>query len=305
MKGGKVRLGRGLGSLLGEEAVREVERHRVRQLLLDQIEPNPRQPREHIDETALAELANSIKSQGVLQPVLVRERRGGAQGEAFELVAGERRWRAARKAGLDRVPAIVHDWDDAQALEVAILENVQREDLNAVETARGYQRLIDEFSHSHKAIAKRVGKSRMTVTNQLRLLKLPGAILAMVEKGELTPGHARALLGLEDSPELAISTARRVAEEGLSVRETERLVRERENANEKPETKPTAQAKGAVRDPSIVDLEKQLAEVLETRVVITNRRGRGRITLEYETLDALENLATRLLAAPIIPPDED
>ncbi|MBF0137916.1 MAG: ParB/RepB/Spo0J family partition protein [Magnetococcus sp. DMHC-1] len=300
-------LGRGLGALLGGESVAEVGRRRVREVPPDRIEPNPRQPRRQMDAGALEDLAESIRANGVLQPLLVRVKPGtNPAEERFELVAGERRLRASRLAGLERVPVLVHDLDDGRSLEVAILENVQREDLNPIDTARGYQRLVDEFGYSHARIAERVGRSRMGVSNTLRLLKLPEEILDMVATGKLSEGHARALLGLEDAAAVT-SVASAVAEAGLSVRETERRVRDFIPESTLPEesepTQPIVEEKkknnSKRRDPAIASLEKKLASELRTKVTITQLRGRGKIILEFASLQDLKDLVHRLVQSDV------
>lgn len=303
----KMTLGRGLGSLLGEAAVLEVERENIRLIPLDRIQTNPRQPRGDMDAMALEELSESIREQGVLQPILVRPL--GESTDHYELVAGERRWRAAGIAGLEKIPALVRHLSDAESLELAILENVQREDLNPVETARGYDALIREFDYSHKKVGRRVGKSRMAVTNLLRLLRLPEAVLAWVANGSLTTSHARALLGLEDTPERLMQLAEEVAIQGLSVRETEAMVRkERMDEREEeritttttttatPSEKPTpSPPRGRQREPVIVDMESRLVEALGNKVTITQLRGRGKVILEYLTLEDLEVLVKKLM----------
>ncbi len=295
----KMTLGRGLGSLLGEAAVLETAQENIRLLPVDRIQPNPRQPRGDMDAVALEELAESIREQGVLQPILVRPL--GESGDQYELIAGERRWRAATIAGLEKIPALVRNLSDGESLEVAILENVQREDLNPVEAARGYDLLMREFEYSHKKIGRRVGKSRMAITNLLRLLRLPEPVLAWVANGSLSVGHARALLGLEERPERLIQLAEEVAIQGLSVRETEILVRRERGEFPDEATAPlpapprTAPARGHHREPVIVEMESRLANTLGSKVTITQVRGRGKVILEYLSPSELEALVKRLL----------
>lgn len=299
----KMTLGRGLGSLLGDAAILERAQEDIRLLPLDAIQPNPRQPRGDMDAVALEELAESIREQGVLQPILVRPL--GEHADHYEMVAGERRWRAAAIAGLEKIPALVRNLSDGESLEVAILENVQREDLNPVETARGYDLLIQEFEYSHKKIGRRVGKSRMAITNLLRLLRLPEPVLAWVANGSLTTGHARALLGLEERPERLIQLAEEVAVQGLSVRETEIMVRKErgELADERDaEVGPTlplrphpAPPRGRHREPVIVEMESRLAATLGSKVTITQVKGRGKVILEYTSPAELEGLVKRFL----------
>ncbi|MBF0462222.1 MAG: ParB/RepB/Spo0J family partition protein [Magnetococcales bacterium] len=293
-------LGRGLGSLLGEAAVLETEQEAIRLVPVERIQPNPRQPRGEMDAVALEELAESIREQGVLQPILVRPLGGST--DHYELIAGERRWRAAVLVGLEKIPALVRNLSDGESLEVAILENVQREDLNPVEAARGYDLLIREFDYSHKRIGRRVGKSRMAITNLLRLLRLPEPVLAWVANGSLSMGHARALLGLEEKPERLIQLAEEVAIQGLSVRETEVLVRrERGELQDERAVEPTpeqpkvAVARGHHREPVIVEMESRLSATLGSKVTITQVRGRGKLILEYLSPAELESLVRRLL----------
>ncbi|MBF0096147.1 MAG: ParB/RepB/Spo0J family partition protein [Magnetococcales bacterium] len=295
-------LGRGLGSLLGDAALLQTEQEAVRFVPLDHLQPNPRQPRGDMDPVALEELAESIRAQGILQPILVRPL--GEQGERYELIAGERRWRAAAIAGLTKVPVLVRAMDDGESLEVAILENVQREDLNPIEAAKGYDLLMREFDYSHKKIGRRVGKSRMAITNLLRLLRLPEPVMNWVANGTLSTGHARALLGLEEQPERLIQLAEEVAVQGLSVRETEVLVRRergempdgRETANNGEEQKPISPPRGRHREPAIVEMESRLATTLGSKVTITQVRGKGKVILEYLSPAELEALVQRLLA---------
>ncbi|MBF0624754.1 MAG: ParB/RepB/Spo0J family partition protein [Magnetococcales bacterium] len=295
MTGQRLGLGRGLGALLGGDDPEGEMGRRIRMVPVDRIDPNPRQPRHNPDGEALNELADSIREHGILQPLLVRIPREGVEGR-YELIAGERRLRAARLAGLERVPVLVEEMDDGQSLEVAILENVQREDLNVVEAARGYQRLVQEFGYSHARVAQRVGKSRMAVTNMLRLLKLPPEVLAQVVAGELSGGHARALLAVADNPDSVMALARAVHVQGLNVRQTERMVRENaENSEEKQTVVNNVKRQPARRDPAAMVFEKRLASQLQVRVTITQTRGRGKVILEYASPEDLERLARKLL----------
>jgi ParB family chromosome partitioning protein len=240
------------------------------------IAPNPFQPREVFDDPGLDELASSIRDKGMLQPLVVRRAGEGR----FELIAGERRLRAAQRAGLDRVPVIVRDADDGEALELALVENIQRENLNPLEEARAYLRLGDEFGLAQEEIAQRVGKSRSTVTNSLRLLQLPSDVLEQVASGALSAGHARSLLGLP-SAQAQAAVARDVVTRRLSVRDTEKLVRER--------------AEPAHADVEQRAVESELARALGTRVHLRNNKdGSGRIVIEYYSLDELDGLIDRL-----------
>jgi ParB family chromosome partitioning protein len=248
------------------------------------IRPNPQQPREHFDEEALAALAESIREVGVLQPVLVRE-----AGDGYELIAGERRWRASRRVGLQTIPAIVRLADDAAMLQQAIVENVQREELNPLEEAAAYQQLIEDFSFTHDEVATRVGKSRATITNTLRLLQLPPTIQRHLKEGSLRMGHARALLGTPDRA-FQEQLARRAAAEDLSVREVEEAIRRRE---ESPADRAAAQAnpaKSTLRPPGLLELEELLGDYLETRVRITMGPRHGRIQVDFANLEDLERV---------------
>lgn len=278
-------LGKGLASLIppapaegddGEVALRD--------LPLTAIEPNPGQPRTQFDEESLGELTASIRELGVLQPILVREVATGM----FQLIAGERRWRAARRAGLATIPAIVRTTDDRGLVEQALVENLQRQDLTALEEAAAFQQLIEDFGMTHDDVATRVGKSRSTITNTVRLLQLPAAIQRYVAEGQLTAGHARALLG---SPDRAFQEqlARQAVAEHWTVRETEDAVRDRSGAPAgtdaaRPPAVPT------LRPPGLLELESLLAEYLSTRVSITMRAAKGRVAVEFATLEDLERI---------------
>jgi ParB family chromosome partitioning protein len=245
---------------------------------IESIRPNPYQPRDAFDQESLAELAASIREQGLLQPLIVRR-----AGEGFELIAGERRFRAAMMAGLERVPVTVRDANDRESLELALIENLQREDLNPIEEARAYQRLMEEFSLGQEEIARRVGKNRSTVSNAIRLLQLPPDVRARVESGALSAGHARSLLGLVSGEEQA-EAADRVIRERLSVREVERLVRKR--------TRPISPAPV---DPDRRALETDLSRELGTRVrLVPGKNGAGRIEIEYYSAAELDGLLARL-----------
>jgi len=272
-------LGRGLDALLPKTAASPTR------LPLALIRPNPDQPRRRFDEAALAELAASIKKQGLLQPLLVRPR-----GEGYELVAGERRYRAAQMAGLAEVPAVVREVDDATAAALALIENIQRRDLNPIEEARGLARLIDEHGLTHQEAAEAVGRSRAAVTNLLRLLELEPEVRAMVERGELEMGHARALLALP--PARQREAAARVVARGLSVRETERLVR---HQREGP-----GRAAAARRDPDVARLEQALSEHLGAPVRLDHRPGvfPGDTGARRRLLDRRQRRAPRPLMRP-------
>ena len=277
-------LGRGLSSLLGdiqrEAPVVGTNRGEVRQIPIASIEPHPDQPRRVFAEAALDELASSIASRGLIQPIVVRP-----HGHRFQIVAGERRWRAAQRARLHEIPAIVRPFSDAETLEVALLENIQREDLNAIEEADAYRRLIDQYGHSQEALGKLLGKSRSHVANHLRLLELPESVRAMVADGRLSMGHARALIGAPDVEVLAEEVARR----GLSVRDTEKLTKA-----VKPQRRRAGpiEYKGSHAD--IAALERQLSDLVGLKVSIKYSPRGGQVTLSYTSLDQLDMICQRL-----------
>jgi len=273
-------LGRGLDSLI------PVDRPDAgfASLPLDLVNPNPQQPRARFDEEAMASLAASIAEVGVLQPVVVR-----ATGDGYVLVAGERRCRAARMAGMTEIPAIIRgEDDDTASLIEALIENVQREDLSPLEEAAGYRQLMADYGLTHEQVASRVGKSRSSVTNTLRLMQLPAAIQGMMERGELTAGHARALLGLDDAA-YATHIAQRVGSEGWSVRQVEDAVKARRGATV------TARRVPRERPAAIVELEGRLGRELATRVKIDHGLRGGKVVIRYASLDDLERIY-RLLA---------
>ncbi|WP_299321564.1 ParB/RepB/Spo0J family partition protein [Parasphingopyxis sp.] len=278
-------LGRGLSALMGEvekEAPVNAapDEGAVQMLPVGKIAPHPDQPRRHFDEEALGELARSIEARGMIQPIVVRP-----QGMGFQIVAGERRWRAAQKAQLHQVPVIVRDFDDAETLEIALVENIQREDLNAIEEAEAYKRLIDDFGHSQAALARLVHKSRSHVANLLRLLDLPEAVRAMVVSGELDMGHARAIISAPDAEALA----RLIAAQGLSVREAEELAR---RAKPGGGDRPRKAAKE--RDADIVALERQLSDAIGLKVAIDYNGKTGVVGIAYKSLDQLDLICQRL-----------
>ena len=274
-------LGRGLGALIPTGVVSNDEIG-LQDIPISAIRPNPQQPREHFDEESLAALAESIREVGVLQPVLVR-----AGGDGFELIAGERRWRAARRIGLQTIPAIVRTADDASMLQQAIVENVQREELNPLEEAAAYQQLIEDFSLTHDDVATRVGKSRTTITNTLRLLQLPPSIQRQLKERSLRMGHARALLGTPDRA-FQEQLAKRVVAEDLSVREVEEAIRSREDTRAPAPSDSGGSTK--LRPPGLLELEELLGDYLETRVRITMGPRRGRVEVEFATLEDLERI---------------
>ena len=271
-------LGRGLDALLGGD---EAPRDALAMLPVGRIRPGKYQPRTKMDPEALAELAASIKSQGLIQPLLVRR----IERDRYELIAGERRWRAAQMAGLDEVPALVRDVSDEATLAMSLIENIQRENLNPMEEAAGLQRLIDEFKMTHEQAADSVGRSRSAITNLLRLLKLAKPVQAMVMEGVLEMGHARAILALEGARQ--VEAAKRVAARGMSVRETEALVAKLLRGSVgRQRRKP---------DRDLARLEEETAERLGTTVEIRpGRKGSGKLILHYSGLDHLEQLLRKL-----------
>lgn len=280
-------LGRGLDALLAGTDDTSTATESLQTLSIDRLRPGKFQPRSKMDAASLAELALSIKEQGVMQPILVRPVDGGR----FEIVAGERRWRAAQQAGLREIPALVKNVPDQAALAVALIENIQREDLNPLEEARGLQRLIDEFGLTHDAAAKAVGRSRSAVSNLLRLIALAPPVQEYLLGGQVEMGHARALLALPVAEQAGI--AARVVDRGLSVRETERLVHERLEPARR-----AGRRKGKAHDADTARLENDLAERLAAVVRIEpGRRGAGRIVIRYSTLEQLDGIVERLGAA--------
>ena len=275
-------LGKGLGALLGESAMQPAPEGGALMLPLQKVEPNPDQPRRHFDEEALQELADSIRQHGIIQPLTVRKLQSGY----YQIIAGERRWRAARMAGLTQVPAIVIEADDRKAMELAMIENLQREDLNPIEEAEGYQVLMSQYNMTQEETAQRVGKSRSAVANALRLLNLCPPVRAMVEDGRLTNGHARALLPL--SPALQETTAATILKNDLSVRQTEQLVKKL-TAGKKEKPSPAGltvdYAQEAARD---------LGNALGRGCRIVSGKKKGRIELEYYGVDDLNELLEAL-----------
>ncbi|HWJ70179.1 MAG TPA: ParB/RepB/Spo0J family partition protein [Sphingobium sp.] len=300
-RGNTRRLGRGLSALLGE-ATREIAisqesggddsagtaSNRAIQLLeIARVAPHPDQPRRHFDEQALDELAESIRARGIIQPIIVRSTRDGC----YQIVAGERRWRAAQKAQLHQIPAIVRDFSETETLEIALVENIQREDLNPIEEAQAYRRLIDHFQHSQDGLARIVGKSRSHVANLMRLLDLPADVQSLVMDGRLSMGHGRALIGVPGCTALA----REIADKGLSVRDTEKLVRAVRVTGEPPQAASTGPSAGqSGRDADLVAMEQQLSDLLGLKVGISFESGKGALTLHYSSLDQLDMLCQKL-----------
>jgi ParB family chromosome partitioning protein len=303
-------LGRGLGALIPTEAMGE-RASALREVPIASISPNPLQPRSHFHEESLASLAASIKELGVLQPVLVRVP-DSARPDEYELIAGERRWRAARRAGLQTIPVLVQTSSDVSSLERALVENLHRQDLNALEEAAAYQQLIEEFGYTHEQVATRVGKSRAAVSNTLRLLQLPATVQRLLADGQLSAGHARAILGTPDRT-FQEALAKQVVADELSVREVEERVRARVGADAERERASTAAGSASgpegrspapvdrptrqLPPPGILELEELLSAHLNTRVTVDLTAKRGRVVVEFATLEDLERIY-RLMVGP-------
>jgi ParB family transcriptional regulator, chromosome partitioning protein len=283
---GRSRLGRGLAALIGDvgDETKVVERARgARKAPIEFVKANPRNPRRNFSDDELGELADSIKQRGIIQPIVVRAIKG--TNDQFEIVAGERRWRAAQRAGLHEVPIITVEVTDAEALELAIIENVQRADLNPLEEAMGYQSLIDQYNHNQSDVAKFVGKSRSHVANTLRLMQLPDSVKALINSGQLTAGHARALVGQPNADELA----RDIVSRGLNVRQVEALTQPKDG-------KPHAKAgKGKSRkDADTMALERRVSDALGLNVTIEHRGKGGVVHISYGDLEQMEEVLRRL-----------
>ncbi|WP_205479828.1 ParB/RepB/Spo0J family partition protein [Sphingomonas arenae] len=287
-------LGRGLSALLGDvpavDAPAPAANDRVREIDVAAIRPNPKQPRRHFAEDAIRELADSIAQRGVLQPILVRD-----TGQGYEIVAGERRWRAAQQARLHKIPAIVRDFDEAATAEIALIENIQREDLNALEEAEGYRALIGTFGHSQDAVAKLVHKSRSHVANLLRLLDLPATVREALVRGELSMGHARAIASAADP----VALAQQVISQGLSVRQTEQLARQAKPAPGPEGGRSTTRRDAGEGNADILALERQLGDLLGLKVKVAHSGGHGTVTLHFSSLDQLDLICQRLSGEPI------
>ena len=265
-------LGRGLSSLIGETKV-DIQKNKI---AISDIVPNKYQPRKIFDEDNLNDLTQSIKERGILQPIIVRK--SNDDNSKFEIIAGERRWLAAQRANLHEVPVVITEADDLKSLEFAIVENVQRHDLNPLEEAQGYKRLIDEFSYDQDKVSKFIGKSRSHITNSLRILTLPDEVIKLIELQKLTAGHAKILVGLEN----ASFVANKIIEKKLSVRRAENFVKIFKNKKQRPDK---------VKDANIKDLELSVSDKVGLNVVIQNKKNnKGKITFEYEDLDQLNKI---------------
>ena len=287
-------LGRGLSALIGESARppaagEPAPERGVREVEIARIRPNPNQPRIRFDDETIGELADSIGQRGVLQPILLRP-----AGDGFEIIAGERRWRAAQRAGLHAIPAIVREMDDSATAEVALIENVQREDLNAIEEAEGYRQLIERYGHGQDAVARLVHKSRSHVANLLRLLDLPQGVRQMLLRGDISMGHARAIASAEDPEALA----NEIVAKGLSVRQTEALARRVKPGAGRDIARASARNAAPV-DADLAALERQLGDLLGLRVKVAHNGTSGTVVLHYSSLDQLDMICQRLSGEPI------
>jgi len=280
-------LGRGLSALLGEEPKTSQEGQEFLELDIELLQANSEQPRENFDEDELEELARSIRANGIVQPILVRPK-----GEGYQIVAGERRWRAAQRAELAKIPAVVRNVSDDKLLELALIENIQRQELNPVEEARAYKRLMENFGFTQEQVADQVGKTRPFVANYLRLLKLPKQILGFLESGDLTVGHARALLAIEDAQAIR-KLASRIIERSLSVRETESAVKKLASPGRSKSEKPAA----AGKDPNVVNAETKLRRRYGTqvRIVGSGAGTKGKIEIEFYNAADLDRIFRLLL----------
>jgi ParB family chromosome partitioning protein len=278
-------LGRGLEALI--PSGRSEEQSGFAMIAVDEVSPNPQQPRTRFDDESLAGLAESISMVGLLQPIVVRRNSAGG----YVLVAGERRWRAARRAGLAEIPAVVREGDDREALTEALVENLQRTDLTPLEEGAAYRQLLEDFGMTHDEVGRRVGKSRAAVTNTMRLLGLPASIQAMIESGELSAGAARALAGLDDRA-FAEHVARRAVAEGWSVRQVEEAVRLRRGEEPTRGGRPRVRE---IRPAEIIELEHRLANRLGSKVKVDFRQGHGSLRIDYRNLEDLERIYRRLM----------
>lgn len=299
---GKSRLGRGLAALIGDDAAFELGdandagRRGIKEVPIEFLRPNPFQPRQNFREEDLVNLSDSIREKGVLQPIVVRPIPG--EEKYYEIVAGERRWRASQRAQLHKVPVIVKDLSDNESLEISIIENVQRADLNAVEEAMGYQRLVDQFSYTQEQLSKIIGKSRSHVANLLRLLGLPESVRALIGEGDLSAGHARTLIGHPEAESLALKIVR----EGMSVRGAEALAR----ADKEPKPKSSKKAKSGhvassgMKDADTRALEKNISDALGLAVSVDHHGDEGGdVTISYITLEQLDEICRRLAHGPL------
>ena len=279
-------LGKGLGAILSDkydsQAIELAENSQIVELRIVDVEPNKDQPRKEFDKEKLDELADSISKHGVIQPIIVAKK-----DDIYQIVAGERRWRASKQAGLKKIPAIIRNYDEIKIMEVALIENLQREDLNPVEEALGYKFLIEKFSLTQDKISERVGKSRSSIANSLRLLNLSQVVLDMLEKGEISVGHAKVILSITNKNEQN-QVAKMVAEKKLSVRETEALIKNR-GKSKKPVSKVSSEVKLAIKD-----MENNFSKYLGTKVKIKDTNGKGKIEISYFSHDEFERISDLL-----------
>ncbi len=270
-------LGKGLSALITEE-FEKIDEHSIIQVALDMIRPNPMQPRKTLNDEKLAELADSIARHGVIQPIILKK-----SGEAYEIIAGERRWRASIKAGLKKIPAIVRDLDNRSQEEMALIENIQREDLNAIDEAQAYQVIMERYAVTQEALSDIVGKSRVHVTNSLRLLKLPVKVQEGIISGKLSPGHGKTMVGLEEK--IMSQVYQRIINEDLSVRETEKLVKALKSKKSQKRT-----VRRSIKEPNILHIEEKLTEILGTKVEIQKGKKSGKIHLHFTNEDELTKI---------------
>jgi ParB family chromosome partitioning protein len=286
---GRQNLGRGLAALFGEDAAADsasLDKSRsLRMVAIEFLRPGRFQPRRQFDPAQIQALVESVREKGILQPILVR--RLANEANAYEIVAGERRWRAAQIAQLHEVPVTIRDLEDREALEIALVENIQRENLNAMEEAEGYRRLLEEFKHTQEDLAHAVGKSRSHVANMMRLLALPQGVRELVEGGQLSAGHARALIGVEHAERIA----REVINQGLNVRQTEKLI---SAGRSSAKLAPVSKSPEPPKDANTLALERDLSNLLGLKVSIGFRGGAGELIIHYKTLDQLDDVLRRL-----------
>lgn len=283
----KRRLGRGLAALIGDDTSEDsvmLDARNLRHMPIELLRANPNNPRKHFGDSDLEDLARSIREKGLLQPLVVRPRGD----DSYEIVAGERRWRAAQRAAIHEVPVLIREMSDGQALEIALIENIQRSDLNALEEARAYGQLLEQFAYTQQQLADSIGKSRSHIANTLRLLSLPESVRRHIEEGQLTAGHARALVAADSPADLA----ERIIKLGMTVRETEEMTRDQASGQ------PRRQPRKAEKQPDTHALEKHLGEVLGLTVDIADRgRAGGQIAIRYKTLEQLDDICKRLTRA--------
>lgn len=282
----KKRLGRGLAALIGDDVTEDgviEDARNLRHVPIEFLEGSPKNPRKSFRDEELEELSRSIREKGLLQPLVVRR---GKVDNSYEIVAGERRWRAAQKAGIHEIPVLIRELTDGEMLEIALIENIQRSDLNPIEEASGYSQLVDEFGYTQQQLAESLGKSRSHIANMLRLLNLPRSVQERVEAGELTAGHARALVATKEPEKLAEEMVRL----GLSVREAEDLIREPGKA-----TNPKTPRKRQAKTSDILSLEKELSQALGLKVeLVSKNQEQGILSIEYKSLEQLEEVSERL-----------